>query len=79
MTPVNPSDVRRWMRRSHQRKIDLMKVRGILDLVESGQWPKEQTRMIVRDGVLLDGHHRALAILMHGGPLDINLEIRGET
>lgn len=79
MTPVGPSEIRRWIRDTHQRRIDLLKVRKILDHVDVGTWDHQsQTAMVVRNGVLLDGHHRALAILMNGDPININLEIRGE-
>ena len=69
---VTPEQARRWIRHSHQRPVDLLKCRMMLDDVEAGRWdPSRQdgTPVIVRDEVALDGHHRLVAILMLGQPL----------
>ena len=78
---VTPEQARRWIRRSHQRPIDLLKCRMMLDDVEAGRWdPSRQdgTPVIISDGkgTAADGHHRLVTVLMHGAPLPCAVERR---
>ena len=76
---VTPEQAARWIRHSHQRPIDLLKCRMMLDDIEAGRWdPSRQdgTPVIVRGEVALDGHHRLVAILMLGEPLPCSVERR---
>jgi hypothetical protein len=74
--PVSPDDARRWLRHSHQRNVDLLKCRSMLDNIESGTWePTKQTPVIVSKsaGCIADGHHRLVTVLMWGKPLDCDV------
>jgi hypothetical protein len=73
VTAVTPADAGRWIRHSHQRQIDLLKVRMMLDDIEAGTWrPDDHTPIIVLDGrgCIADGHHRLIATLIHGHPVN---------
>jgi hypothetical protein len=70
---VTPADAARWIRHSHQRQIDLLKVRMMLNDIEAGVWqPEGHTPIIVLDGrgCIADGHHRLIATLIHGHPVE---------
>lgn len=72
---MTPERARQIIRRSHQRQIDLLKVRMVLDRVESGTWEDDPAHPVkIRDNVLLDGHHRVLAVLMHGAEIPLAIE-----
>ena len=78
---VTPEQARRWIRHSHQRSIDLLKCRRILEAAGSGHWnPTLQVHspviVLQSRGVIADGHHRMIAILMHGKPLECVVEYR---
>lgn len=69
-----PEMARRWIRRSHQRMVDLLKVRRMLDDLEEGRWDPETHRerpviVSTTKQELADGHHRTYAVLMHGEPI----------
>ena len=73
VTTVTPADAARWIRHSHQRQIDLLKVRLMLDDIEAGAWqPDTHTPILVLNdqGCIGDGHHRLIATLIHGEPVD---------
>lgn len=73
---VAPSDARRWIRTSHQRSVDLLKVRKMLDDLADGRWDPslhERRPVIVSESkqTLADGHHRIMAVLMLGEPIPL--------
>ena len=75
---VCPETARLWIRDTHQRRIDLLKCRRILNDIEAGTWDPIGTTgpVIVRDNKCLDGHHRLLAVLMYGEPIQIAVQYR---
>lgn len=73
---VTPEDARRWIRSSHQRSIDLLKSRKMLDDLAEGRWDPslhERRPVIVSEKkqTLADGHHRIMAVLMLGEPIPL--------
>jgi hypothetical protein len=63
---VTPEQAADWLRHAPQRQLDGLKIRMFTQLMDAGLWTPGGTDWIVRDGQLLDGNHRAYAILLHG-------------
>jgi hypothetical protein len=63
---VTPEQAADWLRHAPQRQLDGLKIRTYALLMDAGLWVAGGTDWIVRDGQLLDGNHRAYAILLHG-------------
>jgi hypothetical protein len=68
VSPVQAAD---WLRHAPQRDLDGLKIRIFAQLMDRGEWQPEGTDWIVRDGQLLDGNHRAYALLLHGKPQEM--------
>ena len=68
---VSPAQAADWLRHAHQRDLDGLKIRIFAQLMDRGEWTGHGSDWIVRDGRLLDGNHRAYAILLHGKPQDM--------
>jgi len=63
---VTPEQAADWLRHAPQRQLDGLKIRMYAQLMDQGEWTGHGTDWIVRDGALLDGNHRAYALLLHG-------------
>jgi hypothetical protein len=79
---VTPQEAARWIRTSHQRAIDLIKCRRMLDDIEGGLWDPQThaERPVILNAtkqVIADGHHRMVMILMHGEPVSVMVVRRG--
>jgi hypothetical protein len=63
---VTPEQAADWLRHAPQRQLDGLKIRMYAAALDAGEWHDNGTNWIVRDGILLDGNHRAYALLLHG-------------
>jgi hypothetical protein len=72
---VTPEQAARWLTHAPQRQLDGLKIRMYAHALNAGEWRDEGTPWIVRDGVLLDGNHRAYALLLHGQAADMPVKI----
>jgi hypothetical protein len=63
---VTPEQAADWLRHAPQRQLDGLKIRMYAQLMDAEMWQDTGTDWIVRNGALLDGNHRAYAILLHG-------------
>jgi hypothetical protein len=68
---VTPTQAADWLRHAPQRDLDGLKIRVFAALMDRGEWTGNGTDWIVRDGQLLDGNHRAYALLLHGKPQEM--------
>jgi len=68
---VSPEQAADWLRNAPQRQLDGLKIRMYAQLMDQGEWTGHGTNWIVRNGQLLDGNHRAYALLLHGQPVDM--------
>jgi hypothetical protein len=68
---VTPEQAADWLRHAPQRQLDGLKIRMYAQLMDAGMWQDTGTDWIVRNGQLLDGNHRAYALLLHGHPVDM--------
>lgn len=70
---VTPDLARQWIRVSHQRALDLLKPRRMIEDLEMGRWDplNHQTRPVIvnSSGQLVDGHHRIQMVLMLDEPV----------
>lgn len=79
---VTPEMARRWIRHSHQRALDLVKPRKLLDDIAAGKWDPINHRrrpvvVSVDKEILADGHHRIQTVLMHGEPIPMYVLYKG--
>lgn len=75
---VTPEMAARWMRHSHQRRIDLLKVRMMLDDIPDRWDPAKQkdTPVLISRSrnTCLNGHHRLLMVLFLTRPIELWVE-----
>lgn len=75
---LTPSILREALLNSVQKKLDLRKVYPMRDAILNGEWDKELHRgkpVKIRRGQLINGHHRAFAIILADKPVDCYVEI----
>lgn len=71
-------ELRGWLACSDQDALDLGKVRRLLGRMRDGRWFADRNRPVIHEhGRLFDGHHRVLAALLYGGPVEMWVEDRG--
>jgi hypothetical protein len=73
---VSPEQAARWLTHAPQRQLDGLKIRMYAAALNAGEWRDEGTPWIVRNGRLLDGNHRAFALLLHGKPAVMPVEMQ---
>ena len=73
---VTPEQAALWLRNAPQRQLDGLKIRMFVKEMDEGRWRPEGTEWIVRDGALLDGNHRAYALMVHGKPQEMPVVVK---
>jgi hypothetical protein len=68
---VTPEQAARWLTTAPQRQLDGLKIRMYAAALNAGEWHDRGTPWIVRNGMLLDGNHRAYALLLYGQPAEM--------
>lgn len=81
LSTLAPGVAREWLMASNQRMVKLQKVQEMVRQMRAGEWDPDahrNTPVIYAHSQLLDGHHRATAVIVFGEPVRMWMENRAQ-
>lgn len=76
---VSPTQAKQWLRGSKQPKVRLPCMKKLWFAMERGEWDIDNTPndpIRIKDGAVEDGHHRLVAIIMYGKPVELKVMVQ---
>lgn len=75
---VTPKVARNWLAHSKQERLNLRRVRDYAALMDQGVWKPSihrDTPIHIDKNKLKNGHHRLVAVLLYGKPVEMYVKI----
>ena len=76
---VSPNMAKLWLRKYTEDSLDLTKLFAYIKKIEQGHWQPELTRaapIMFHRGILLNGHHRLMAVIYLGYGVPMYVEVK---